>query len=185
VIAVDAQMGAADAGTVSPTAEQTLLRAVAADSMTARGQVVLVGLMRPLPTRLTVDGQPPPGAGFAVLEQNVAIVGADSGLRDVEDKWLVGTTGDQKNGFAAVYDVQVPGASAPMRLTYNPQWATSMEVYDWASGAFTTVTGQAGGDAATSIVALGSNQVRDGVVRVRMHEPRLSWASSVFVDAKR
>jgi hypothetical protein len=179
---IDAPLQAADSGTRGLTADEILLRTVAAGALTTRGQVVLVGLMPPLPTQLTVDGQTPPGAGLAVLQQPVTMAGADSAIRDVEDKWLVGTTGDQKNGFAAVYDVQVPGASAPMRLTYNPQWATSMEVYDWTAGAFATVTGQPGGDAATSIVALGSNQVRDGVVRVRMHEPRLSWATNIWVD---
>jgi len=179
---IDAPLATADSGTRGLTADEVLLRTVAAGALTTRGQVVLVGLMAPLPTRLTVDGQTPPGAGLAVLQQPVSLSGADSAVRDVEDKWLVGTSGDQKNGFAAVYDVQVPGASAPMRLTYNPQWATSMEVYDWTAGAFVAVRGQPGPDAATSFVALGPSQVRDGVVRVRMHEPRLSWATNIWVD---
>ena len=79
--------------------------------------------------------------------------------------------------------MSVPGASTPLQLTYNPQWATQVEVYDWTQGAFVTVTGQRGADAATSLVALTADQVRDGVVRVRLHEPRLSWATNVWVDA--
>ena len=179
---VDAPLGPANPGKRGPTAEEVLLRAVASGALASRGQVVLVGLMQPLPTRLTVDGQSPPGAGLAVLQQTVSLTGADGSIRDVEDKWLTGTTGDQKSGFAAVYDLLVPRADAPLQLTYNPQWATTVEVYDWSRGAFVTVTGQAGADATTSVASLSADQVRDGVVRVRMHEPRLSWGTNVWVD---
>jgi hypothetical protein len=30
---------------------------------------------------------------------------------------------------------------------------------------------------------LTAGMVRDGLVRVRMHEPRLSWGSNIWVDA--
>jgi hypothetical protein len=181
-ITVDAPLNPADGGIQPSTAEQALLRAVAGDAIAQRGQLVLVGLMQPLPTRLTVDGQPPPGAGLAVLEQNVTVANADSSLRDVEDKWLVGTSGDQTKGFAGVYDLSVPAAAGALQLTYNAQWATSMEVYDWATGAFVGVTGH-GADPTASAVPLTGDEVRDGVVRVRMGEPRLSWGADVWVDA--
>jgi hypothetical protein len=181
-INVDAPLGAADAGTRGQSADELLLRSVASGALAGRGDVVLVGLMEPLPTRLTVDGQSPPGLGLAVLQQTVTLGGADSALRDVQDKWLAGTSGDQKSGFAAVYDVQVSPTDHPLQLTYNPQWATVMEVFDWSRGTFVTVSGRSGGDAATSVVALTGDQVRDGVVRVRMHEPRLSWATNIWVD---
>jgi hypothetical protein len=181
-ITVDAQLAAADNGAQTATPEEALLRSIAGNSISARGQTVLVGLMQPLPTRLTVDGQPPPGAGLAVLEQNVSVAAADSGLRDVEDKWLVGTSGDQTKGFAGVYDLSVPPTTGGLQLTYNAQWATSMEVYDWARGAFVPVSGQ-GADPASSVVSLTGDQVRSGLVRVRMHEPRLSWATNVWIDA--
>jgi len=181
-ITVDAPLAAADGGTQAATAEQALLRAVAGDSIPQRGQVILVGLMQPLPTRLTVDGEPPPGAGLAVLEQSVPVANADSGLRDVQDKWLVGTSGDQAKGFAGVYDLSVPPTSGRLQLTYNTQWASSMEVYDWTTGAFVSVTGQ-GADPTASAVPLTANLVRNGLVRVREHEPRLSWGANVWVDA--
>lgn len=180
-VAVDAQLGPAGTGAQTTTAEEALLRTVAANALTRRGEVVLVGLMQPLPTLLTVDGRSPPGAGLAVLAQTISVAGADSALRDVEDKWLVGTSGDQSKGFAAAYDVSVPATTGGLRLTYNPEWATSMEVYDWSRGAFVTVTGQAV-DQSTSAAPLTSDQVRDGLVRVRVHEPRLSWATNVWVD---
>jgi hypothetical protein len=182
-ITVDAPLSSADGGTQPATAEEALLRAVAGSSMTARGQVVLVGLMQPLPTGLTVDGQPPPGAGLAVMDQNVTVAGADSSLRDVEDKWLVGTSGDQTKGFAAAYDLAVPQTTGALQLTYNGQWATSMEVYDWSTGAYVKVTGQ-GPDQTALAVPLTPDLARDGLVRVRMHEPRLSWGTNVWVDSR-
>jgi len=182
-ITVDAQLTSADAGGQPTTAEEALLRSVAGGSINGRGQVVLVGLMQPLPTRLTVDGQPPPGAGLAVLEQNVTVTGANSSLRDVEDKWLVGSSGDMTKGFAAVYDLSVPPTSGGLQLTYNSQWATSMQVYDWSIGSYVTVTGH-GSDPTASSVPLTADQVRNGLVRVRMGEPRLSWATNVWVDAR-
>ncbi|HEY4027630.1 MAG TPA: hypothetical protein VGO86_14480, partial [Candidatus Dormibacteraeota bacterium] len=127
----------------------------------------------------------PPGAGLAVLEQTVTVAGADSALRDAEDKWLVGTSGDQNKGFAAVYDLSVPPTTGALNLTYNPQWATRMEVYDWSRGVFVPVSAGPSGDPSASAVALPPELMRDGMVRVRMHEPRLSWATSVWIDEAR
>ncbi len=180
-ITVDAPLAGADASGRSPAAEEMLLRSVAAGSLNARGQVVLVGLMPPLPSGLTVDGESPPGSGLAVLQQTISLAGADSAVRDVEGKWLVSTSGDQKTGFAAVYDLSVPGGTGPLQLTYNAQWATSMEIYDWTRGAFATVS-QRPVDSSTSAVPLTGDQVRDGLVRVRMKEPRIGWGTSVWVD---
>jgi hypothetical protein len=182
-ITVDAPLANADGGTQPATAEEALLRSVAGSSITGRGQVVVVGLMQPLPTGLTVDGQPPPGAGLAVLDQTVTVAGADGSLRDVEDKWLVGTSGDQTKGFAAAYDLSVPPTATGLQLTYNSQWASSMEVYDWATGAYETVAGQ-GTDPTALAVPLTADQVRNGLVRVRMHEPRLDWGANVWVDTR-
>jgi hypothetical protein len=181
-VTVDATLGAADSAGQGVTPADVLLRSVAGSSLATRGQVVLVGLTRPLPTRLTVDGQTPPGTGIAVLEQTVSLAGVDSAMRDAQDKWLAGTSGDQKAGFAAVYDLLMPHSDVPLQLTYNSQWATEMEVYDWSRGAFAPVSAKPGGDPSATAVALAPEQVRDGIVRVRMHEPRLSWATNVWVD---
>jgi len=156
---------------------------VAADALTARGRVVLVGLTQPLGTRLTVDGGPPTGTGLAVLEQTVSLAGADSSIRDTEGKWLAGAAGDQKGGFTAAYDLLVPNAGVPLQLVYNPQWAASIEVYDWATGEFVAVAGRTAADPTMSTAALSPDEVRDGLVRVRLHEPRLSWGTTVWVDA--
>jgi hypothetical protein len=182
---VDAPLTAADSPGPGLTWEQLLLRSVAAGALTARGQVVLVGLTQPLPTRLTVDGQPPPGAGLAVIEQTVTPTGVDSAIRDVEDKWLAAVSADGKTGVAATYDLLVPRSDVPLVLDYNPQSAAAVEVYDWSRGVFVSVTGQAGADPSQGTVALSADQVRDGLVRIRLHEPRLSWATNVWVDTAR
>jgi hypothetical protein len=182
---VDAPLTAADSPGPGLTWEQLLLRSVAADALTARGQVVLVGLTQPLPTGLTVDGQPPPGAGLAVIEQTVTPTGVDSAIRDVEDKWLAATSADGRTGVAATYDLLMPRSDVPLVLDYNPQSATAVDVYDWSRGVFVAISGQAGADPTQGTVALSADQVRDGLVRVRLHEPRLSWATNVWVDTAR
>jgi hypothetical protein len=184
-ISVDVPLTAADSPGPGLTWEQLLLRSVAAQALTARGQVVLVGLTEPLPSQLTVDGQSPPGAALAVLEQPISVNGADSAIRDSEDKWLAGSSGDARTGITATYDLLVPRTDVPLALDYNPQWASSVDVYDWTRGVFVTAAGQAGADPAHSTVALSPDQVRDGLVRVREHEPRLSWATNLWVDAAR
>jgi hypothetical protein len=58
-----------------------------------------------------------------------------------------------------------------------------MQVFDWSAGAFVPVTGR-GADPTATVVPLTQDQVRNGLVRVRMGEPRLSWATNVWVDAR-
>jgi len=182
-VPVDAQLGPADTPGRTTMAEAILLRAVASGPLATRGQAVLVGLTEPVPSRLTVDGQPPPRASLAVLEQTTTLASADSQVRDVERKWLAGATGDQKGGFTAAYDILLPRVDGPLTLTYNAQWATAVDVYDWSRGLFVPVPRQPGRDLAQSTAPISGDQVRDGMVRVRLHEPRLSWATNVWVDA--
>ncbi len=181
-VTVDSALTAADQPGRGVTAESVLLRAVAADALGPRGQVVLVGLTAPLPSRLTVDGQRPPLAGLAVLQQTVRPGAGDGSVRDLERKWLASTRGDQKTGFTDVYDLALPPPSGPLALTYNVQWSPSAEVYDWSRGAFVPVAGTPRADPAEARATLTPEQVRDGVVRVRMHESRPSWGATVWVD---
>src|SRR5262249_55952230 len=85
--AVSAPLVSADSGVGSGAAASVLLRAVAAEAMNSPGQAVLVALMPPLTSLLTVDGHPPPQAGLAVMQQQVTLARADSSVRDIERKW--------------------------------------------------------------------------------------------------
>lgn len=179
-VQVDAPLGQADSVTRAPTASGLLLRAVASSALAVRGQAVLVGLTAPQASQLSVDGQGPPISGLAVLQQAVNVTAADSSLRDFQRRWLASTAADSNGGFSDVYDVLVPASNRPLQLVYNAQWASSTEVYDWSQGAFVPVA--AGGGGAQATAPLDPQQVHDGLVRVRMHEPRVSWGLSVWVD---
>lgn len=180
--AASAPLVAADSGLRGPTAESILLRAVAADALHAPGQAVLVGLMPPLASQLTVDGSPPPQAGLAVIQQQVTLGKADSSIRDVQRKWLASATGDQKGGFTDVYDIVAPQSSVPLVLSYSSVWANSVELYDWSQGRFVPAASVIGSDMSAGSIPLTSDLLRDGMVRVRVHEPRLSWGTNVWVD---
>lgn len=180
--AASAPLVAADSGLRGPTAESILLRAVAADALHAPGQAVLVGLMPPLASQLTVDGSPPPQAGLAVIQQQVTLGKADSSVRDVQRKWLASATGDQKGGFTDVYDIVAPQSSVPLVLSYSSVWANSVELYDWSQGRFVPAASVIGSDMSAGSIPLTPDLLRDGMVRVRVHEPRLSWGTNVWVD---
>jgi hypothetical protein len=180
-VTFDSALGPADQAGRAATPESVLLRSVAADALSARGKVVLVGLMAPLPSRLKVDGQQPPTAALAVLEQAVRPDATDGSVRDLERKWLASSSGDQKSGFTDVYDLGLPAPSGPLTLVYSSQWSPSVEVYDWARGAFAPVAATPRADPTEAQVALTPDQVRDGMVRVRMHEPRPSWGATAWL----
>jgi len=180
--AVSAPLVAADSGLRGPSAESILLRAVATQALHAPGQAVLVGLMPPLASQLTVDGRPPPQAGLAVIQQQVMLGRADSSVRDVQRKWLASVAGDQKGGFTDVYDIVAPKSGVPLVLTYSSVWANSVELYDWSEGRFVPAASVSGSDAATGSIPLTPNLLRDGMLRVRVHEPRLSWGTNIWVD---
>ena len=180
--AVSAPLVAADSGLRGPTAESILLRAVATQALHAPGQAVLVGLMPPLASQLTVDGRPPPQAGLAVIQQQVTIGKADSSVRDVQRKWLASAVGDQKGGFTDVYDIVAPQSGVPLVLTYSSVWTNSVEVYDWSQGRFVPAASVAGFESPAGGIPLTPDLLRDGMVRVRVHEPRLSWGTNVWVD---
>ena len=180
--AVSAPLVPADSGITRPTAASVLLRAVAAEALNSPGRAVLVGLMPPLASPLTVDGHPPPQAGLAVIQQQVTLNRADAAIRDVQRKWLASAVGDQKGGFTDVYDIDVPRSDVPLVLTYSSVWTTSVEVYDWSRGTFVPASSVAGSNPATGTLPLTSDQLHGGMLRVRVHEPRLSWGTNLWVD---
>jgi hypothetical protein len=182
-IAVDSALGSADGPTGASPAADVLLRSVAATSIVNRGEVVLVGLMEPLPSRLTVDGRRPPLAGIGVLEQSVRPQASDGTIRDLQRRWLAASSGDPKAGYSDVYDLLVPPPSGPLALTFDAGWTPAVEVYDWTRGAFVPGPATRGADASQTGVPLTADQVGGGMVRVRLHEPRVSWGATLSLDA--
>lgn len=163
-----------------PSWEELLLRVVAVPSLTQRGQAVLVGLTAPLQSRLTVDGERPPRASVAVIQQAVSVTSADGGGRDFQRRSLASTVGEARTGFIDVYDILVPPSSRPLRLMASSQPGAEAEVYDWARGAFLPAS-QVDPDPRPG-VRLGPEHIRDGLVRIRLREPRVTWGASIWVE---
>jgi hypothetical protein len=182
-VSVDSPLVAAVNSAQGSSGDAILLRAVAQSGLRARGDVVVVGLTLPVLSQLRVDGEVPPQAALAILEQTVPVAAGDSSLPDLERVWLTASTGDQRTGFVDTYDVLVPSATGSLELTYNSQWSPNIEVYDWSSASFLPVAGAGGSDPTRLTAPLTSAQVRDGLVRVRAHEPRLSWAANLSVGS--
>lgn len=159
----------------------TLVQAVGMTALATQGDAVLVGLTRPLPSAIQVDGSSPPGWALAVLEQPVRLEAADALLPLFESRQLASSSGDSIHGFTAVYDISFPSTSAPLALTVSHQWPASVEVYNWVRGTFEQVE-LASGDSGTAPLPLSPEQVAAGMVRVRLKEPRLRWGSTMVVD---
>jgi hypothetical protein len=147
-----------------------------------QGEAVLVGLTVPVSSNLTVDGAPPPRLAVAILQQPVSLESADGSLRDFERKRLASSVGDVTNGFTDVYDLTIPPTAVPLRLDFGQESLTSMEVYDWAQGAFVQFPVE--NTPASIGVPLTAGEVRDGTVRLRVHEPRLMSAQSIWVQTQ-
>jgi hypothetical protein len=58
-----------------------------------------------------------------------------------------------------------------------------VEVYDFARGTFVGVSPTGNGEDPLMTAALSPDQVRDGLVRVRLREARMFQGSSVWVEA--
>src|SRR5262249_52883710 len=128
-------------------------------------------------------GRPPPQAGLAVIQQQVTLGKADSSVRDVQRKWLASAAGDQKGGFIDVYDIVAPQSGVPLVLTYSSVWTNQVAVDEWSQGRLGPAAAAAGSALPAGSVPLSPELLRDGMVRVRVHEARLSWGTNVWVDA--
>lgn len=182
-ITVDAPLAPIPAGGRPPSGVDPLVTAVGVTTVASQGGVVLAGLTRPIASGIAVDGETPAGLAAAVFEQPVELESADGSLRGFERKELAGTVGDQAQGYTDVYDLRLPPAASPLTLSVNPEFVdpAHVEVYDWKRGAFEPVVlPPSAGTGAT--VPLNADQVGAGVVRVRLHEPRVLWGASLWVD---
>ncbi len=174
-VTVSASLNSA-AGPAKPA--QALLRQVAISELATSGGGVLVGLTQPLPSPLTVDGEHPRQAALAVLEEPISPVQVTT-PRLFEQR-LLAASSSGSGGYTDVYDVVVAGAGLPLRLTYTTGWFSQVEVYDFATRTYRPVP--PGGGPQTS-VELAPGELRGGIVRVRVSEPRVGWGENLWVDA--
>jgi hypothetical protein len=174
---IDASAGAARPGAGQAADDRALEDAVGRNALNQRAAPVLLAFVDPVPSALSVDGSPPERSGRALLEQGVDLEFGDSLLGDFHDIRLAAGSGDQRSGYLDVYDVALPPrlAGTP-QITFDPAQYTSLQVYDWTTGSWRGADWpKASLDSSKRVVSLGAADLRDGLVRVRVKEARLSW----------
>jgi hypothetical protein len=171
-VAVDAALGAAGTGPQGKAglaAVDRLLESVAASELSARAGTLLLGVIPPRPSLVSIDGASPPHPVLTVLEQPVTIA-ASTAPTDFERRWLASSS-PSGSGLLDTYDLWVP--ATPVTLTVAPGTLTRVKVYDWARGVFVPLAGG----------PLSPTEVHDGLVRVQGHEAQLSWGAGLQVQA--
>jgi hypothetical protein len=152
-------------------------------SLTHSGEVVIVGFVKPVDSRLGVDGLSPGGQVMAAFAMPVELESASGRLGEVAVSRLAGFYPETATGlFRDTYDVELPAVSGPLILRYDQRLYSDVEVYDWQ--ARTWRAGPFSQDPASSIVQLAQldpGEVHDGLVRVRLHEISLSWGAEITV----
>jgi hypothetical protein len=165
--------------------EQVLGRAIAMAALAQNPQPVLVGFTDLAPGKLLVDGMTPVRAGLAAVEQPLLIEGADSMLAQWSRVRLAGISGSLKDGFRNVYDIELPPGTGAFDLAYNSRTYGSVELYDWAAGAWRAAAGVAltAGTPGRVSVSIGAAVLQDGLVRVRVNEARVSWGADFVLPS--
>jgi len=146
------------------------------------GQLAIVGFVKPADTNLRVDGSSPGGQVIAAFGMPVEVESAVGRLGTVALPRLAGFYPEGGTSFVDTYDIALPGATGPLVLRYDKRLYTGVAVYDWTAG--TWRQSDFSDDPATPLVLLTQlkpSEVRDGLVRVRVHEATLTWGSEIVV----
>jgi hypothetical protein len=149
--------------------------AIAMAALAQSPQPVLVGFSDLQPGRLLVDGADPPRIGIAAFEQPLGLDGADGTLAEWSRIRLAAIAGTSPN-FEDVYDIELPPAVSSFDLVYDSRLYPSLELYDWAAGAWRQVPGSGSRD---QTVKVGGAMIADGVVRVRVKESQITWGTAL------
>jgi hypothetical protein len=152
-------------------------------SLTHAGEVVIVGFLKPVDSRLGVDGLSPGGQVMAAFAMPVELESATGRLGEVAVPRLAGFYPETATGlFLDTYDVELPAVNGPLILRYDQRLYSDVEVYDWQSRSWRQ--GPFSQDPASPIVMLTQldpSEVHEGLVRLRLHEISLSWGTEITV----
>jgi hypothetical protein len=146
------------------------------------GQLAIVGFVKPVDSRLRVDGSSPGGQVVAAFGMPVEVESAQGRLGDVAAPRLASFYAESGASFIDTYDIAIPKESGSLVLRYDERIYSGVAVYDWT--ARTWRESDFSQDPATPLVMLtrlNPSEVRAGLVRVRTHEATLSWGSDVTV----
>jgi hypothetical protein len=166
-----------DGQTVSLVADEAGRR-----SLSHAGQLAIVGFVKPVDTRLLVDGLAPGGQVLAAFGMPVDVDTASGRLGDVAVPRLASLYSAAGNSLIDTYDIALPTATGSMVLRYDKRLYSGVAVYDWTArtwrqSGFT----QDPGTPLVMLSQLSPGEIRDGRVRVRVSEATLSWGSDLTV----
>jgi hypothetical protein len=146
------------------------------------GQLVIVGFVKPVDSNLRVDGSPPGGRVIAAFGMPVDVESAVGRLATVALPRLAGSYPESGNGLVDTYDIALPSASGTMTLRYDKRLYSGVAVYDWTAGTWRESDfSQNPATPVWMLTQLRPSEVRSGLVRVRVREASLTWASEIAV----
>ena len=184
--AVPTSMGSGTGRGGKSAREQVIASAIALAALAQSPQPVLVGFTQLAPGKLLVDGKVPVRAGLAAFEQPLAIEHADGMLAQWSRVRLAGTTGNARDGYQDVYDIELPAGAGAFSLAYDPRSYKSVELYDWAAGAWRAIAGSppSAGTAPSRVsVPIVAGSIQDRLVRVRVKEAKVTWGAGFFLPS--
>jgi hypothetical protein len=172
-------------GTKAPPDPMTrIARAVGIYAVTQDTQPYLVGFTDPVASALNVDGSGPARSAIAVWELPVTMESADGEIFRWSAAHLAAVSGERRTGFLDVYDMELP-KSAPARLTlsFDKFQYQRVEVFNWAAGSWHNGPWQDEPTNATRFVTtLDAGDLASGLLRVRVKESRIGWASGFYIN---
>ena len=113
----------------------------------------------------------------------VEVESAGGRLGEVAYPRLASSVPDPNAGaLLDTYDLALPATSGTLMLRYDQRLYSDVQLYDWQ--ARTWRSGRFQQDTTTPLVQLAQltdSEVRNGLVRVRLHELTVSWGSELTV----
>jgi hypothetical protein len=146
------------------------------------GQLAIVGFVKPVDSRMRVDGFSPGGQVVAAFGMPVEVESAQVRLGDVAVPRLAGFYAAAGSSLIDTYDIDLPQVTGSMVLRYDKRIYSSVAVYDWTARTWRETDFSQ--DPATPLVMLtqlNPSEIRNGRVRVRAGEATLSWGSDITV----
>jgi len=151
--------------------------------LSRQGEVAVVGFVRPGQEPMLVDGASPGREALTAIAYPVRLEAVTGRLGDVASPRLAMAAVDTGGGrLLDVYDIDVPGAEGALVLRVNKQVYRDVEVFDWSSASWRQGPFRDATDSPlVAVIDLRPQELRGGIVRLRVHEAGLTWGSELAV----
>jgi len=162
-------------------AGQLISGVLALQTLNRPGTVAVVGFSAPLSDGLTVDGSTPATQAFAAFSAVVPVEAAEGNVANLIATRLASSAGDPPSGFVDVYDLELPAVTKPLTIRWNPKIHEDLQIYDWSARGWVPAIGPFDQLGTYQTATIAPSQLHDGLIRVRVKEPSLSWGTSLSV----